>query len=72
MQLPERANRAELLRLTRLLQQHERETVDACRRLQPRSSNQLAVFMGTLLDAMALDSEKHEKLLLAIEKMLAA
>lgn len=72
MQLPEHADRAELLRLTRLLQEHERETVVACRRLRPRRLTALAVFLATLLEAMALDSEKHAKLLRAIEKMLEA
>ena len=71
MRIPERADRAEILRRTQLLRLHERETIDACRRLQPQLSGALAAFLGVLLDAMILDSEKHEKLLWAIEGMLA-
>jgi len=70
MRIPERADRAEILRRTQLLRMHERETIDACRRLEPQLSGELAGFLGILLNAMILDSEKHEKLLRAIETML--
>ncbi len=71
-EIPPGANRAELLRLTHTLLQHERETIDACRGLKARVSGQRADLIRTLLDAMVLDSEKHHRLLEAVEKMLNA
>ena len=37
--VPSSANRAELLRVTRTLRQHEQETIDACRRLKSQLSD---------------------------------
>ncbi len=68
--VPAEANRAELLRLTQTLQKHELETIDACRDVQPQLSGQDAELLGTLLEAMQLDSEKHHRLLGAVEKLL--
>ncbi|MBI2348714.1 MAG: hypothetical protein HYV05_08685 [Deltaproteobacteria bacterium] len=51
--------RDELLRQTRRLREHE------------RSSEEKELF-DTLLDVMILDSEKHERLLAAIERMVMA
>jgi ferritin-like metal-binding protein YciE len=56
--VPASANRAELLRVTRTLRQHERETVAS------------ADLLGALLEAMMLDSEKHHRLLEAAEKLI--
>jgi hypothetical protein len=70
--LPPGANRSELLRITHKLQQHERETIDACRNLKPKASGPSAELLSTLLDAMILDSEKHHRLLAAVEQMLKA
>ncbi len=69
--IPRQANRAELLRLTQKLQKHELETIEACRISKSGLSGELADLLGTLLEAMALDSEKHHRLLGAVEKMLA-
>jgi hypothetical protein len=68
--VPRDADRAELLRLTQLLQKHERETIDACRGVQTELSGDDAELLATLMDAMALDSEKHHRLLGAVEKLL--
>lgn len=68
--VPEDADRAELLRLTHLLQRHERETVEACRGAQAQLSGEDAGLCGALMDAMVLDSEKHHRLLDAVEALL--
>jgi ferritin-like metal-binding protein YciE len=68
--LPKGANRAELLRMTRELEQHERETIDACRSLKAELAGGEGDLLGTLLDAMILDSEKHHRLLVAVEKLV--
>jgi hypothetical protein len=68
--VPASADRAELLRVTRMLRQHERETIDACRRLKSQLSAGSAGLLGPLLEAMMLDSEKHHRLLEAAEELL--
>jgi hypothetical protein len=68
--VPSSANRAELLRVTRTLRQHEQETIDACRCLKSQLSDPSADLLVTLLDAMMLDSEKHHRLLEATEKLI--
>ncbi|MFQ5665422.1 MAG: hypothetical protein ACE5I7_03235 [Candidatus Binatia bacterium] len=70
--IPRDANRAELLRLTQILQQHERETIDACRSLTTQLGGESEALLGTLLDAMVLDSEKHHRLLGVVRQMLTA
>jgi hypothetical protein len=67
--VPRGVNRDELLRVTRALQQHERETIDACRSLKAELSGQDEDLLGTMLDAMMLDCEKHHRLLAAVEKL---
>lgn len=64
------ADRPKLLALTRELRQHERETIDACHALRSRVPESGGTVMRALLDAMALDSEKHDRLLGAVEAML--
>ena len=70
--IPPDANRAELLRLTRILQKHEIETIDHCRAVKSELSGDTAELLGTLLEAMVLDSEKHHRLLGAVETLLKA
>jgi hypothetical protein len=70
--LPPEATRTELLRLTQTLQRHEEETIDACSKLQEQLGGREEDLLGTLLDAMVLDSEKHRRLLVVVEKMLKA
>jgi hypothetical protein len=60
----------ELLRLTKVLQRHERETIESCKALQPQLIGDSAELMNTLLEVMVLDSEKHQRLLAAVEKLL--
>jgi hypothetical protein len=70
--IPPSANRSELLRLTQKLQQHEQETIAACRNLQPRLPKEDGDLLASLLDTIVSDSEKHHRLLGAVEKMLKA
>ena len=70
--IPPDANRAELLRLTRILQKHEIEPIDHCRTVKSELSGETAELLGTLLEAMVLDSEKHHRLLGAVETLLKA
>lgn len=72
LRVPPRANRTELLRRTRELRAHEREGIAAFRDLQPQLSGELAGVLGALLDVVITDSEKHEKLLAMVEKMLTS
>jgi len=65
-----RADRDALLRQTRMLRGHEKKTVEACRSLQSRLSGDEGEIFDTLLEAIASDSEKHHRLLEAVEKLL--
>jgi|GEM_PF-1492715 hypothetical protein len=60
----------ELARHMRKLQEHERETIEACRDLKSQTPPDESEFFGALLDALILDSEKHERLLLAVERLV--
>ena len=62
--------RGELLRQTRVLQEHEAETIDACKSLKYELPGEEAEFLGTVLDAMAMDSAKHHMLLSAVAKLI--
>jgi hypothetical protein len=62
-------DRDELIRHMQKLQEHERETITACRDLKSRLPSDENEFFGALLDALILDSEKHERLLLAVERI---
>jgi len=62
-------DRLELVRHMRKLQEHERETIAACRELKGQLPADESGFFGALLDAVILDSEKHERLLLAVERL---
>jgi len=68
--VPPDANRAEILRLTHLLQKHERETIEACRGVQTQLTGEDARLCSALLEAMVLDSEKHHRLLDVVETLL--
>lgn len=69
--LPPNADRAQLLRLTQTLQKHEMETIESCRGVRSQLAGRDAELLGTLLDAVVMDSEKHHRLLVGIEKLLA-
>lgn len=68
--LPPEPTRRDLLRLTQSLQRHEEETIDACSALQTQLAEHNEELLGTLLDAMILDTEKHRRLLALVEKIL--
>ena len=70
--IPSDADRGALLRLTQTLYQHERQTIDACDRLRSELGPNRSILIDALLDGMALDSEKHARLLQAVEKILQA
>jgi hypothetical protein len=65
-------DRDELRRQTQRLREHERKTIDACRQLKSQVPVENVDFFTALLDVMILDSEKHERLLLAVEKLVRA
>jgi rubrerythrin len=60
----------ELARHMQKLQEHERETIAACRTLKSETPAEESEFFSALLDALILDSEKHERLLSAIERIV--
>lgn len=62
----------EFQRQMRQLQGHERETIAACLDLKARIPADESEFFSALLDALILDSEKHERLLLAVERLAKA
>lgn len=66
----EKSARKELLRYTQKLRGHERETIGVFRNLKSQLPLEKNEFFDALLDVMILDSEKHERLLSAIEKMI--
>jgi hypothetical protein len=63
-------DRDAILHHTRSLQAHEKKTVADCRDLKSRMSGADAEVIEALLEAMALDSEKHHLLLSAVEKLI--
>lgn len=67
--LPWVIDRVELVRHMQKLREHERETIAACRDLKDQLPSDESEFFGALLDALILDSEKHERLLLAVERL---
>ena len=69
---PQGEIRGELLRHTRTLQEHEQETIDACKSLKSRLPGEEGELLGTVLDAMAMDSAKHHMLLSVVAKMMQA
>ena len=71
LSVPAAANRVELLQRTRVLAIHERETIEACRDLQSLLAGEHAALLGALLEVLVLDSQKHEKLPRAVERLLA-
>jgi hypothetical protein len=63
--------RGEVLRHTQALQAHEQQTIEACRDLKSRLAGDDRELFEALLDAIALDSEKHQRLLAVVEKLIA-
>lgn len=63
-------DRDAILRRTEMLKQHEQETVTACRELKGRIGDGDRELFETILEAVALDSEKHHLLLTAVERLV--
>ena len=68
--IPPGASADELLRRTQQLQDHEKETIEACRSLRSRLSDAGGELLSSVLDIMAMDSEKHHRLLTTVQKMI--
>jgi hypothetical protein len=68
--IPPGASADELLRRTEQLQHHEKETIEACRSLQSDLSGTGGELLSSVLDIMAMDSEKHHRLLTTVQKMI--
>jgi hypothetical protein len=68
--MPPGANADELLRRTEQLQHHEKETIEACRTLRSGLSGTGGELLSSVLDLMAMDSEKHHRLLTTVQKMI--
>lgn len=62
----------ELLSLTRRFREHEQETIEVCRNLKTQVTPENAELFDALLDALILDSGKHQRLLLAVEQIVKA
>lgn len=60
----------ELLRRTEELQKHETDTIEACRSLRTELSGIGGELLVSVLDVMAMDSEKHHRLLTTVLKMI--
>jgi len=69
--VPQGADLEAILHQTHLLQEHEKQTIEDCRDLISRLSGEGGELFEALLEAVALDSEKHHRLLSAVEKLLA-
>jgi hypothetical protein len=63
-------NTDELLQLTRELQAHEMDTVTACRSLEIELAGAGGEVLRSVLDVMALDSEKHHRLLASVQRIV--
>jgi len=60
----------EFLRRTEQLQSDEAETVEARRRLRADLSGTGGEILASVLDVMAMDSEKHHRLLTTVRQMI--
>jgi len=65
-----RADRDTLLSQTRMLRGHEKKTIDACRSLQASLSGEEGALLDAFLEAIATDSEKHQRLLATVEALI--
>ncbi len=59
-----------LLQETRKLREHEKESVQVCRKLKSQMNLTESEIYEAVLDALVSDSEKHQRLLLAVEKSI--
>lgn len=70
--LPQGVNKSEVLQMTRSLCEHESSTIEAFRKLKSQLPAGEVELVGTLLDIVILDSEKHCQVLKGMEKVLMA
>jgi hypothetical protein len=61
--------REEIVELSRLLQQHEQETITACGKLKSEMKGENGELFTALVDVLILDSQKHYRLLQALESI---
>jgi hypothetical protein len=60
----------ELVRCTEQLRQHEVDTIEACRSLRAELAGTGGALLASVLDVMAMDSEKHHRLLTTVLMMI--
>ena len=60
----------ELVRCTEELQHHEVDTIEACRSLRSELAGTGGALLASVLDVMAMDSEKHHRLLRTVLQMI--
>ena len=60
----------ELLQRTEQLQRHEKETIEVCSGLRAGLSGMSGDLIGSVLDVIAMDSEKHHRLLTTVRRMM--
>lgn len=65
-------DRAAIVERARILQQHEQTTIDACTALKSDLKGDQGEIFDALLDVLILDSQKHHRLLLALESVASA
>jgi hypothetical protein len=70
--IPPGGSADELLRRTEELQHHEKDTIEACRSLRAELSGTGGQLLVSVLDVMAMDSEKHHRLLTTVLKIIKA
>jgi len=70
--LPAGANKSGILQMTRTLREHESKTIESFHKLKAQLPAGEAELVGTLLDIVILDSEKHCQVLDGMEKVLTA
>jgi len=56
----------------RLLQDHEQATIDACTELKQKIQDEPDELLEALLDVLILDSQKHHRLLTALDRIASA
>jgi hypothetical protein len=60
----------ELWRRTEELQRHEVDTVEVCRKLRAELGGTGGALLASVLDVVAMDSEKHHRLLTTVLRMI--
>jgi hypothetical protein len=56
----------------RMLQEHEQATIDACSELKEQVQDEPEELLGALLDVLILDSQKHHRLLAALDRIASS